>query len=182
MGRRGPPKKPAAIHERQGTFRPDRHAGGLVPGSIPEKPPQLSERAGAEWDRLAAQMAAAGLLNDRFLMAFAAYCECVAEYWHHKKTIADEDYTATTIKGNVIQHPAVGMMGKCLDRMVKLERELGLTPASATGLSPGSAEEEDPLERLTRERGAQSAPTPQLRHSPPARATKRTSRRTSKAS
>lgn len=120
----------------------------MLKGHVPPRPPELSARAAAEWERLAPQMAEAGLLHDRFLMAFVGYCECVSEYWSHKATVAKSGYTLVTEKGNLIQHPAVGMMGKCLDRMVKLERELGLTPASATGLQPGSEGEVDPLEAL----------------------------------
>lgn len=184
MGRRGPPKTPAAVHERRGTYRDDRHGGGLVAGSVPEKPSQLSDRAAAEWDRLAVHLAEAGLLSDRFLMAFAGYCECVAEYWHHKRTIAKDGYLTVTSNGNIIQHPAVGMMGKCLDRMVKLERELGLTPASATGLTPGSEGEADPLDELERKRAAwQTPPAPPAQSRPTAPGhTKKRSKRTAKRS
>jgi P27 family predicted phage terminase small subunit len=147
----------------------------LQPGCIPAKPPQLSAAAGVEWDRLAEDLAQAGLLNARFLMAFAGYCECVAEYWAHKRTIAKEGYMAETPNGCAIQHPAVGMMGKCLDRMVKLERELGLTPAAATGLQPGSEGSEDPLDLLARMRSQAPANPP-----PAPRRTRKTSRGTSK--
>ena len=159
MGRRGPPKKPAALHERQGTFRADRHSGGIVEGRMPPKPAGLSKAAEKEWDRLAPHLAEAGLLHDRFQMAFAAYCECVAEYWAHKATVSREGYITETSNGNLIQHPAVGMMGKCLDRMVKLERELGLTPASATGLQPGSEGwDRDPLDVLQKGRTQSKSP------------------------
>lgn len=159
MGRRGPPKMPAAVHARRGTYRPDRHGGGILIGKTPPKPADLSRSAAAEWDRLAGQMAEAGLLHDRFQAAFAAYCETVAEYWTHKRTLAREGFTITTTKGNLIQHPAVGMMGRCLDRLIKLARELGLTPASATGLQPGDREAVDPLDDLEQRRTARTSRT-----------------------
>lgn len=158
-----------------------------MPGSVPPKPDGLSERAGAEWDRLAEPLAKSGLLNDRFQMVFATYCECVAEYWDHKRTVA-RGYTTETTNGNIIQHPAVGMMGKCLDRMLKLERELGLTPAAATGLQPGSEGNVDPLEELEERRAAGNAARPDAKK-PAAKkkarkstATRKTSKRTSKKS
>lgn len=176
MGKRGPAKTPASVHERRGTYREDRHGGGLLPGTVPAKPDGLSARAAAEWDRLAEDLAQAGLLNDRFAMVFAGYCECVAEYWDHKRTVATQGYTAETSNGNVIQHPAVGMMGKCLDRMLKLEKELGLTPAAATGLQPGSAGERDPLEELEQNRAAGQKP-PEAQKQPAKTGTKQVAKK-----
>jgi P27 family predicted phage terminase small subunit len=158
MGRRGPRPKPAAEHKRRGSYRADRHGGGILTGEMPAKPEELSERASEEWDRLAPLMVEAGILHPRFQAAFAAYCECLAEYWAHKETIAEQGATIVTQKGNLIQHPCVGMAGKCLDRMVKLARELGLTPASATGLQPGKDEPGDALDRLAAQRSQRTEP------------------------
>ncbi|MCW5777458.1 MAG: phage terminase small subunit P27 family [Phycisphaeraceae bacterium] len=120
----------------------------------------MTREAIAEWDRLAPHLAAAGLLSDRFLQVFAAYCQTTADYWAFRRQVAEQGATIWTEKGNLIQHPAVGMAGKCLDRKLKLERELGLTPAAATGLNLGGPEKtDDPLDQLLAARSQAATPT-----------------------
>jgi P27 family predicted phage terminase small subunit len=152
LGQRGPRPKPAAAHQRAGTYRKDRHAGGPKVGSgrVPKKPAGMSAAAGKEFDRLAKNLAAEDLLSDRFVTIFSLYCEEVAAYWRHHKRVAKDGDVIETKSGNLIQHPSVGMKGKCLDRIVRMSREIGLTPSAATGLelTPGvdeGTEEEDPL-------------------------------------
>ena len=163
MGRRGPPAKPRSAHEKAGTFRPDRHSGGLPAGSgsIPVAPKELSKAALVEWRRLAPVLAADGLLSDRFRDILATYCETLVEYWQHKRTLAKKGYTITAGNGTTIPHPCVGMKDKCQSQLVKLQRELGMTPAAATGLDLGmgtssdqAAVEGDPLGEMTNARAS----------------------------
>ena len=44
--------------------------------------------------------------------------------------IESEGLTIVTKSGNVIQHPAAGGMNRAHDKIVKLLKEMGLTPAS----------------------------------------------------
>ncbi|AMV20421.1 Phage terminase, small subunit [Planctomyces sp. SH-PL14] len=81
-------------------------------------------------------LAAAGLLSDRFRDVLALYCQTWAEYWAHHETLAAEGYVTVAGNGTKIPHPCVGMKDKCQSQLVKLQRELGLTPAAATGLLP----------------------------------------------
>lgn len=156
MGRRGPPAKPASLHERDGTYRDDRHGGGpgLGSGSVPRAPSGLSREANVAWRRLAPILADLGLLSDRFRDALALYCETWAEFWQHKKALTKEGYTIEAGNGTTIPHPRVGMKDRCQSQLVKLAREIGLTPAAATGLTLAPEEVEgDPLDGMeSRER------------------------------
>lgn len=52
-------------------------------------------------------------------------------------------FTITTDKGNVIQHPAVGIANSALQNMLKIGREFGLSPSSRTALSIDNAKKSD---------------------------------------
>ena len=63
-------------------------------------------------------------------------------------------FIATTDKGNVIQHPAVGVRNKAWERVVKLARQFGMTPSARAGMAIANAadEQRDPLLTLLHER------------------------------
>lgn len=151
MGRAGPPKKPRALHERAGTYREDRHGGGLPlgAGSVPSPPSGMTKEALTNWRRLAPLLANLGLLSARFRDVLALYCETLAEFWQHKRTLQKEGFTIVAGNQTKIPHPCVGMKDRCQSQLVKFAREIGLTPASATGLllSPEQLEG-DPMDGM----------------------------------
>jgi P27 family predicted phage terminase small subunit len=153
VGRRGPRPKPRALHEKAGTYRPDRHAGGLAlgEGSIPKPPAVMGKAALVEWKRLAPMLARDGLMSDRFRDILAVYCETWAEYWDHKKAIAKTGPTIVAGNGTEIPNPRVAMKDKCQGHLLKYERELGMTPAAATGMGSICGDDDaetDPLDAM----------------------------------
>lgn len=99
------------------------------------------------WKRIAPILADLGLMSPRFRDVLAMYVETWAEWRSHKKTLAKEGYTTKAGNQTTIPHPCVGMKDRCLSQLVKLARELGLTPSSATGLLLTPEEiETDPID------------------------------------
>ena len=78
MGARGPAPKPSAIKKAEGTYRPDRAAGGNEPeppeGVDLAQPSWLDVYAGLKWRELAPVLVKVGVLKLTDLDALAAYC------------------------------------------------------------------------------------------------------------
>lgn len=153
MGRRGPPPKPTATKVLQGTFRKDR-APAHEPkpkATLPACPQWLTPAARKEWRRVAKELAALGLLSELDRTALAMYCQALAEYLEAKAIVGDEGITTLTDKGNVIQHPAVGVRNNAWQRVLKAAAEFGMSPSSRTRVSvpAGAGEaERNPFAKL----------------------------------
>jgi len=132
VGRRGPPKKPAALKVVQGTFRPDRapKSPSRAQSGAPRAPKGMSQLGLGCWRRMVPRLIEAQVLTELDREMLAAFCECWAAYWDLKAIVQKEGYTTMGSRGNLRPHPAVGAMKVQLDYVVRLGREFGLTPAS----------------------------------------------------
>jgi P27 family predicted phage terminase small subunit len=79
--------------------------------------------------------------------ALAEYCECRAIV---ESAVKDSQggglkYITYTDKGNIIQHPAVGVMNKAWGKLVKLLVQFGMTPSARAGLAIANAKDEPDL-------------------------------------
>lgn len=142
MGQRGPkPKRRTLtlIPAPPATRRPSRR----VRKGVPDRPPELTGEAAAEWDRLAVELDAAGWLavTDRGILA--AYCMAVADLLAARAEIVQHgrwyDETQQSSKGVTIgtrprEHPAVKLASDASRRIEKLGSALGITPAGRSRL------------------------------------------------
>ena len=144
MGRRGTKPKPTALLKQQGTYQKCRRRGEpeIPPGS-PKPPAWLDSEAVEEWRYAVAHLGGHKILTEADRTALAMYAEAVADYVSMRKVVKDEGYTIKTDKGNLIQHPALGAMGRAWDRATKLAREFGMTPSSRAGLHIQAPSEPD---------------------------------------
>ena len=153
MGKRGPKPTPKAAKRRRGTFRADRDGGTPEPEAAkPRRPAWLGQEAARLWPAIAGELEAMGVLARADQVALALLCQALADYLAARAVVeeaaaaGDVKFCATTDKGNIIQHPAVGVMHKGWERVVKLAREFGMTPSSRAGLKvEGKAAPADPL-------------------------------------
>lgn len=110
---------------------------------LPARPPELTGEAADEWERLAPELDAAGLLavTDRGILA--AYCLAVADLLAARDAINREGRfvrePVQTSKGDTLgervrEHPAVKLLDRASARVQRLGAELGLTPASRARL------------------------------------------------
>ena len=144
MGKRGPTPTPSETLKRQGRYRPDRRkCEPEAPAANARKPTLIDAK----------------LLTVLDTVALGLLCDALAEYLEAGEIVeaAAKDgvkFIATTDKGNVIQHPAVGVRNKAWERVVKLARQFGMTPSARAGMAIANAadEQRDPLLTLLHER------------------------------
>ena len=144
MGKRGPRKLPAKVHEKRGTKKRCRHAEPKVPGAatIPPPPAELSEIAGRVWNDVGTKLVKAGLLTELDELALRLLCESVEMYFEACRECVGQ-LTIESDKGNVLQNPAVAIRNRAWAQIVKLCQEFGLTPSARTGLNVDAKPPED---------------------------------------
>lgn len=159
MGQRGPKSKPSAQQQRAGTYRADRRRGEpQAPAEVPPVPEWLDADSRRYWSELAPWLERANLLTRLDQAALALLCQSLSDYLAARAVVdAAAEQTGTrfvsvTDAGNVIQHPAVGVLNRAWERVVKLLREFGMTPSSRAGLHLPEAESEDDLLAMIRGR------------------------------
>ena len=158
MGKRGPKPKPTTVAKRLGSHHlADRKSEVTPETGRPGLPAWLSPRARKCWARIAPLLEKEGLLTRLDGTALALLCEPLADYILAREIVdaaAQESGTrfiTTTDKGNLIQHPAVGVMNKAWEKVVKLLREFGMTPSARAGLAIANKKPpEDPMADLLR--------------------------------
>ena len=94
MGARGPAPKPSAIKRAEGTYRPDRAAGGQEP-TPPEvldldAPDWLDPYAREKWRELAPVLVTIGVLKTTDVDALAAYCVAWSQWRAASENIGEE--------------------------------------------------------------------------------------------
>lgn len=134
----------------EGTFREDRHGGGVrVPDGAPLKPDWLGEIASRMWDeRIEQLMAVDGLLSPMDGPALALYCDAWQQFHDASQIIAQQGMVAVSEKGAEYQHPAVGIANKARDAIAKLGAKFGMTPSDRAGLKPTGRTVDDELSEL----------------------------------
>ena len=108
----------------------------------------LTGEARREWERLGPLLAEQGLLTEWDRSLFSMYCQ----EWKIYVTVCRklrtlDDCTVLSTKGNVIQHPLVGLKNRTYQNLLRIAAEFGLSPSSRTRLHVQPAEETDPPDR-----------------------------------
>ena len=138
---------PTKIKLVKGTFRKDRANPNepIYPSEIPESPKHLNEFGKVEWDRMSKIFLDQGLLSQVDMAALASYCQLFGRWSEAETDLNKEGLTLTTIQGNIIQNPLLGIANTALKLMNKCLLEFGMTPASRSKVSAKkSNKKEDP--------------------------------------
>lgn len=144
MGQRGPRPVPAVLKVLAGNpgrrpIQGDGSRGGRLRRGRPDRPPELTDEAAAEWDRVATELEAVGTLAVADRGILAAYCLAVADMLaamaeiHQAGRFVDEPVQSS--KGEIVgtrirEHPAVKLLNQATTRVSRLADALGLTPSS----------------------------------------------------
>ncbi len=126
------PPKPTALKLLQGTHRADRanpNEPQVEPCTIP-RPRWLRGEARREWNRLAPQLARAGVLTEMDRSALIGLCEMWAR-WREAEGILDKEGLIRDGR----RHPASTIAAKCYDQWRAMLAEFGLTPSSRSRVS-----------------------------------------------
>jgi len=142
MPPRGPKTKPTKLKLLTGTARAHRLNPHEPQPDVarPDAPEHLTDAARAEWDRVAVELMALGILTHLDRGALAAYCQAYGR-WNAAETAlarmaardaVTDGLIVKTKSGNLIQNPLVGAANKAMADMVRYAAEFGLTPSART--------------------------------------------------
>ena len=113
----------------------------------PPEPPQLSERAAAEWRQLAPVAVALRTLPEADLRGFELLVQTLATEAEARAVIEAEGCAVPTAGGGRKPRPEVGAMERARVQAARLLADLGLTPKAHRGLDMapwGGASADDP--------------------------------------
>ena len=151
MGLRGVTPKPNALKVLEGTFREDRHGGGVhAPPGMPPKPGWLGDVASKVWDERIEELAAVpGLLSPVDGPALATYCHAWQRF-HDAQRMIERSGAITCVgeKGGEYQHPAVAIQHKAMELIAKIGAKFGMTPSDRAGLKATVQTDQDDLAAL----------------------------------
>lgn len=139
MGERGPRPLPNEILRARGSWRADRNESmPIVERTTPTKPEFLIGDAGLIWDRMVIILERMGVISEsdekllvRYCLLYSRYIKC--EMYMMNKPM--QTYPIRDRSGQVIgskAFPETKMAVQLSDQLLKIERELGLTPSSRT--------------------------------------------------
>lgn len=146
--------KPSRIKEIEGNpgKRPLNRQEPKPEPEIPECPAHLDDEAKAEWNRIAPELLALGILARVDRAALAAYCRCWSLWVEAENQLRKFGAVIRTSKGYPIQNPYLGIANTAIDQMRKFLTEFGMTPSSRTRVrgegGNGAAEEDDPWQQF----------------------------------
>ena len=126
----------------------------------PECPEWLSNKAKEEWARAAPVLERLGLLTELDRAVFAGYCQNYGKWVEAEKFLKEKgttyayprkDKDGNTISLYIAPYPQVAIARQCMELIIKLCAEFGMTPSSRGRMSLPGEDTEDPLEKLLRE-------------------------------
>jgi P27 family predicted phage terminase small subunit len=126
-----PYRKDDALKLIAGTSRRDRLPRpdpGVRLSRPPRPPAHLSERAAAEWRRLAQELVANGVLTSADLRALELLSETLALEAEMRALIAAEGATIRSGEGGRKGHPALKIAADARAQAIRLLEAFGLTP------------------------------------------------------
>jgi P27 family predicted phage terminase small subunit len=129
---------PTEVKKLQGTLRPERvHADQMKPEpyvSIPLPPEHLGEIGKREWTIIVSNYVQLGMLSGLDSGMIAAYCSQIELY---VESISEVKKTGKLIIARNVSapNPLMKVANDALDRSLKIEVELGLTPSARTKIS-----------------------------------------------
>lgn len=103
--------------------------------TIPECPPELSDPAKHEWQRLVTELSKLNMLTDLDRNALAAYCSAYALWVEAMEAIQKYGLMVKSPSGYPIQSPYVAIANRQCEIMMRYASEFGLTPASRSRIS-----------------------------------------------
>jgi P27 family predicted phage terminase small subunit len=147
MGKRGPHKELLSVLESRGSWRAKKRTKPKkFPERLPKCPDWFRGESRKKWSKLVKELSLRGMISQLDEAALARYCEL------YKAWVANSKYmekvsryvTYTTARGRTITdlHPRAKDSERIRSEMLKLEKELGLTPSSRENAQPESSDDD----------------------------------------
>lgn len=145
MGKRGPRKKPTALKELEGTYRPDRSPKNEAkPEKImPARPPAITRDRDARkiWDEYAPRLLRLGLLTELDPSMLEGLCMAYSKAVKADRAIAKHGVVMKTEFG-LKSNPAVQQSRAAWAEFRRFAAEFGMSPSARTSVEvePGAAD------------------------------------------
>jgi P27 family predicted phage terminase small subunit len=120
---------------------------GPEPGGIPTCPDHLSDEARAEWNRVAPELLACGLLTSVDRAALAAYCTAWSRWVQAEKKLLETGPIIKAKSGYPMMNPYLVVANAAMKQMKELLVEFGMSPSSRRRVGM-SAQPHDELEEF----------------------------------
>lgn len=139
QGRRPQPKK---VLDMRGSWRgktamprvEDVGVTGAVT-TVPDPPKWLTPPMRVYWSQVGQKLTNTGMLSDLTAMLLARYCVALVRWADAQVWLsANDNGTLVSTSGYVYAHPYVTLAKNLGTELLRLEQELGITPASARSL------------------------------------------------
>ena len=156
MGKRGPSKTPTKILKMRGSpLAKHRVDEPQADGKAPSCPRWISNRAKGAFKRLVPKIKAMGILGRCDRDALTRYCVLLARYREAEEFIEERGpvYIVRDDSGKVLdvkEFPQARRALALADRLLKLEREFGLTPSARSVMAKPR---ENPYENRGKDKG-----------------------------
>jgi P27 family predicted phage terminase small subunit len=137
-GRRPKPTRLKVLTGNPGK-RPLNHAEPRPLPAIPECPPELSETARREWNRLTGELAALNMITNLDRAALAAYCTAYALWIEANEAIQKFGLMIKSPSGFPVQSPYVAIANRQTEIIIRISSEFGFTPASRSRITTSSS-------------------------------------------
>lgn len=135
MGRRGP--KPKTLEELKlvGSHHISDRKGEIpIVSGEPEPPEWLDELGLAHWHRMVERLRNQNLLSESWRESLAIYCHAYGEFEQLVNECQNAERICYTDKGYAHVNPLFQQKDRAWERVVKIGRDYGFTPASKTGI------------------------------------------------
>jgi len=155
-GRKGGRKRiPTALHILQGgemkTHRPLPENEPMPTPTIPECPEHLDAEARKEWERMAQELEALGMLTNLDMAIFASYCQAWSTWIQATLKLREKGMVVMASTGTPMLNPYFPIINKANEQMVKALVEMGMSPSSRSRVKVPQRQEEDPVDDFLRE-------------------------------
>ena len=148
-GKRGPPKKPAALLKQRGTFRKDRHSDDLdlvTPPNLPAAPTHLNAAEKRKWNDVGAKLVAIGLCSELDAIALELLVRSYCGMTEAAHTLASGDLVIEVGEAGIpMPNPLIGIIGKQLQTLKWCLTQFGMTPSARTSIRLPEPQKEDPM-------------------------------------
>jgi P27 family predicted phage terminase small subunit len=121
--------------------------------AIPECPPELSDAAKREWDRLVGELSKLRLITNLDRAALASYCCAYALWAEAVEAIQKYGSMVKSPNGYPIQSPYIAIANRQAEIMLRIASEFGFTPASRGRIATPRPEEPTLFDRMEEPEG-----------------------------
>lgn len=146
------PRKPKSQHERDGTYRADRHGSGGLPVEVPPMPPTLPAGVQAVWKDVCGRLERAGLVSEvdgMVLHRLAELCWVATEAFD---AIQSKGLTVEqTNKGghtNTVPNPAARIYFVAVKQITQIAQQFGMTATARNAMHLAGDDEGDEAEDI----------------------------------